>query len=147
MTLRTPFTENCRLCKTATRNVFALTCKQFQRKETSNWNRVSPLYESLLISLIFDDGWAVDFLSASKVVTRKRKKIRSLCLRLCKKSETVFAWRRFIFLLGILTANIINKEDVVVNSVLKVSENDEIEVVLSDGSLDCTVNKINKKEV
>ena len=28
---------------------FALTCKQFQRKETSNWNRVSPLYESLLI--------------------------------------------------------------------------------------------------
>lgn len=43
--------------------------------------------------------------------------------------------------------SIINKEDVVVNSVLKVSENDEIEVVLSDGSLDCTVNKINKKEV
>ena len=42
--------------------------------------------------------------------------------------------------------SIINKEDVVVNSVLKVSENDEIEVVLSDGSLDCTVNKINKKE-
>ncbi len=41
--------------------------------------------------------------------------------------------------------SIINKEDVVVNSVLKVSENDEIEVVLSDGSLDCTVNKINKK--
>ena len=43
--------------------------------------------------------------------------------------------------------SIINKEDVVVNSVLKLSENDEIEVVLSDGSLDCTVNKINKKEV
>ena len=43
--------------------------------------------------------------------------------------------------------SIINKDDVVVNSVLKISENDEIEVVLSDGSLDCTVNKINKKEV
>ena len=45
-----------------------------------------------------------------------------------------------------IITSIINKEDVVVNSVLKVSENDEIEVVLSDGSLDCTVNKINKKE-
>lgn len=43
--------------------------------------------------------------------------------------------------------SIINKDDVVVNSVLKISENDEIEVILSDGSLDCTVNKINKKEV
>ena len=60
----------------------------------------------------------VDFLSASKVVTRKRKKIRSLCLRLCKKSETVFAWRRFIFLLGILTANIIKKEDVFMNTLV-----------------------------
>jgi len=43
--------------------------------------------------------------------------------------------------------SIINKDDVVVNSVLKISENDEIEVILSNGSLDCTVNKINKKEV
>lgn len=60
----------------------------------------------------------VDLLSASKVVTRKRKKIRSLCLRLCKKSETVFAWRRFIFLLSILTANIIKKEDVFMNTLV-----------------------------
>jgi carbon starvation protein len=60
----------------------------------------------------------VDILSASKVVTRKRKKIRSLCLRLCKKSETVFAWRRFIFLLSILTANIIKKEDVFMNTLV-----------------------------
>ena len=57
-------------------------------------------------------------MSASKVVTRKRKKIRSLCLRLCKKSETVFAWRRFIFLLSILTANIIKKEDVFMNTLV-----------------------------
>ena len=30
---------------------FALTCKQFQWKKTSNWNRFSPLYESLLVSI------------------------------------------------------------------------------------------------
>ncbi|MGM9532928.1 exodeoxyribonuclease VII large subunit [Intestinibacter sp.] len=43
--------------------------------------------------------------------------------------------------------SIINKEDVVVNSISNVSEKDKIEVILSDGSLDCTVDKINKKEV
>lgn len=35
-----------------------------------------------------------------------------------QKSETVFAWRRFIFLLGILTANIIKKEDVFMNTLV-----------------------------
>ena len=43
--------------------------------------------------------------------------------------------------------SIINKENVVVNSISNVSEKDKIEVILSDGSLDCTVDKINKKEV
>lgn len=43
--------------------------------------------------------------------------------------------------------SIINKEDIVVKSVLNILENDKIQVILSDGSLDCTVNKINKKEV
>ena len=43
--------------------------------------------------------------------------------------------------------SIINKENVVVNSISNVSEKDIIEVILSDGSLDCTVDKINKKEV
>ena len=43
--------------------------------------------------------------------------------------------------------SIINKEDIVVNSISNVSKGDQIEVILSDGSLDCTVDKINKKEV
>ena len=43
--------------------------------------------------------------------------------------------------------SIINKEKVVGNSISNVSEKDKIEVILSDGSLDCTVDKINKKEV
>ena len=43
--------------------------------------------------------------------------------------------------------SIINKEDIVINSISNVSEKDKIEVILSDGSLDCTVDKINKKEV
>lgn len=43
--------------------------------------------------------------------------------------------------------SIVNKENIVVNSVLDVSKDDQIEIILSDGSLDCTVDKINKKEV
>lgn len=43
--------------------------------------------------------------------------------------------------------SIINKNGIVINSILKVNENDDIEVIVSDGSLNCNINKINKKEV
>lgn len=43
--------------------------------------------------------------------------------------------------------SIINKEDKVINSILDVKQKDQIEVILSDGSLNCVVDKINKKEV
>lgn len=43
--------------------------------------------------------------------------------------------------------SIINKDNEIINSISNIKENEEIEVVLCDGSLDCRVEKINKKEV